>query len=68
MRAAVAAVLACCAVHAGIAGAVAGWSVGSWAGVPVAAAPMAVIVVVMRRRTCRSASPLDVGRTPARTP
>lgn len=68
MRAAAAAVLACCAVHAGIAGAVAGWSIGSWAGVPIAAATMAVWVVV-RRRTCRfGASPLDVGRAPERTP
>ena len=45
MRAAAAAVLACCAVHVGVVGAVAGWSIGAWAGVPLAAVTMAVLVM-----------------------
>lgn len=69
MRAAAAGVLGCCAVHAGIVGALAGWSIGAWAAVPVAAAAMAVFVVVVPRRTRRcGASSFEVGRVRERTP
>lgn len=69
MRVAAAAVLGCCAVHVGVVGAVAGWSIGAWAGGPVAAVTMAVLVVVMGRRgrPC-GADPIDVGHAPERTP
>jgi hypothetical protein len=57
-----AAVLACCGVHAGIVGAVVGRSIGAWAGVAVAVAAMAVLVVVVWRGPGRcGASPFEVG-------
>lgn len=68
MRAAAAAVLACCAVHVGVVGAVAGWSIGAWAGVPLAAVTMAVLVVVVWRRSRRCGAGLfEVGPAPERT-
>lgn len=50
MRGAAAAVALCCLIHAGIAGALLGWSVGSWTGALVAAALALVLVGVMQRR------------------
>jgi len=40
-------------VHAGVVGVIAGWSIGSWAGVVVGAATMLALVVVVRRRAGR---------------
>lgn len=51
MRGAAAAVAMCCLIHAGIAGALVGWSVGSWTGAFVAAALAILLFVIVRRRT-----------------
>jgi uncharacterized membrane protein len=43
-------VAVCCLIHAGIAGALLGWSIGSWTGVLVAAALALLLVGVMQRK------------------
>ena len=49
MRGAAAAVAVRCLIHAGIAGALLGWSIGSWTGALVAAAVALLLVGVMQR-------------------
>lgn len=46
MKPAVAAIGACCAVHAGVLGVAAGWSLGSWTA-PVAVASVAAVLAVV---------------------
>jgi len=50
MRGAAAAVAMCCLIHAGLASALLGWSVGSWPGALVAAAVALVLARVLRHR------------------
>ncbi len=65
MKAATAALAMCCLVHAGIAGALLGWSIGSWTGAVVVAAFVLVLVSFVRRRTRRRVT--DDGRVAAGT-
>lgn len=51
MRGAAAAVATCCLIHAGIAGALLGWSVGSWTGALVAAALAVLLFAIVPRST-----------------
>lgn len=60
MRGAAAALAMCCLIHAGIAGALLGWTVGSLTGALVATALAVLLVAVVRLRTRRTST--DPGR------
>lgn len=51
MRGAAAAVALCCLIHAGVAGALLGWSVGSWPGALAAGAVALLLAGVLRHRS-----------------